>query len=143
MPKPNWSRSAINALDLLYRARWRWAAIAAHVSGIDGIPRSTEACRLKAKQCGLIDPANKGVPAVTEFDDDLRDMMVLDFSSHEMREELEAQYGRPFNQSWVHSRLKAIGGNYYAAWQRRGSDRISRRTRRALAFRSTARRAAA
>ncbi|WP_299312993.1 hypothetical protein [uncultured Halomonas sp.] len=44
-----WSPTAIGAMEFLRNAGWQWPAIAAHVSAIDGVERTRDACRYKAR----------------------------------------------------------------------------------------------
>ncbi len=124
---PRWSRSAINALHLLYRAGWRWAAIAAHVSAVDGHPRNERACRHKADACGMLDSSRiyGATLAIPDYDDDITDMMTMDYSLKRMADELTLQHGRRVTGSFVHKRMTTMGATYQA-WRKRASQRRSR-----------------
>jgi len=136
-----WSISEQNAMELLYRAGWRWSAISAHVSGIHGKHRSAIACQRKCKSIGLTDPHRVSWKRLSDaYNDDLRDMMVLDYSTGQMADELTHQYGQPFSQAWVHKRLRELPDGYYAAWRKRVAGRLSRSSERGW---MTRRRAAA
>jgi len=127
MPHPTWSRAAVNAMEHLYTANWRWAAIAAHVSAVDGVQRNANACRKKAQACGITLPERHATALqVGRFDDDLADLMVLDYSVPRMCRELERQHGRAFGPSYVWQRLTKIGGSAYHAWRLRAAERHSR-----------------
>lgn len=133
MPKPAnlkapiWGRAALNALELLYDANWRWHAIAAHVSAVDGFERNANACRKKAQQLGITRPErHRTALADDRYDADLRDLMVLDYSVTRMCQELERQYGRTYSTGFVWQRLRTIGGSYYGAWRKRAADRHAR-----------------
>ena len=133
MPKPAnlkapiWDRAALNALELLYQANWRWHAIAAHVSAVEGFERSANACRMKAQGLGITRPErHRTALADDRYDADLRDLMVLDYSVTRMSRALEQQYGRSFGTSFVWQRLRTIGGSYYGAWRKRAAERHAR-----------------
>ena len=122
-----WSPAATNALELLYNAGWRWSAIAAHCTAVSGHPRSVPACQRRAQAIGITRRdrlAWKRLPAA--WDDDLMDMMVMDYSMPQMAAEMRRQHGASVTQGWIHKRLTEIGGAYYAAWQKRKEGRHSR-----------------
>lgn len=134
-----WSTSETNALELLYLAGWRWAAISAHVSGIHGKQRTETSCQRKAGSIGIIRRDRlhwRRIPG--DYNDDIKDMMVLDYSTTQIAGELSQQYGRRFTQAWVHCRLVEIGGAEYTGWQRRANDRQSRANTRAWMTRRSA-----
>jgi len=84
---PAWQPAETNALELLYNAGWRWAAISAHVSGIYGHHRSRDACRVKGAAIGL----TTGKPKVRDpltLAGDIEDMMILGYSARRMAREL-------------------------------------------------------
>ena len=124
---PRWSRPAINALHLLYQAGWRWAAISAHVSAVDGHPRTRRACISKAETLGIIDPARiaGATLSMPEYDDDIADMLILDYSLARMAAELSEQYGRRISGRFVHKRIKHLGSTG-RAWRLRASQRRSK-----------------
>lgn len=125
--RPQWTRAETDALEMLYLANWRWAAIAVHFSAIDGVERNANACRKKAQSCGITLPErHRTALAVDRYDADLGDMMMMDYSVSRMCRELEGQYGRSFRPSFVWQRLVTIGGSAYRAWQKRAAERHSR-----------------
>lgn len=120
-----WTRTQVNAMHALYDANWRWSAIATHVSAI-GPERTVKACIRKAQDCGITLPErNVTALEITTYDDDLRDMMLLDYSQAQMCRELSAQYGRHLAVSTINNRLKKIGGYDYLSWQKRAKKRRS------------------
>jgi len=127
MTAPRWSRSAINALHTLYQAGWRWKAIAVHVSAVDGYPRSPKSCTQKAKTCGMLDSSRIYGAALSlpEYDADIHDMMMMDYTLPRMAEELSQQYGRRIMTGFIYKRMTAMGTTY-RAWQKRASQRRSR-----------------
>ena len=128
MKAPKWGRPATNALEMLYLANWRWAAIAVHVSAVDGVERTAGACQRRAKDCGMIDRARmRDALTVTQYDRDIEDMVVLDYSAPQMAAALEVQYGRTFHASWVYKRLAAGNATSFFAWRRRAAERKRRR----------------
>ncbi|HSH24777.1 MAG TPA: hypothetical protein VLA13_04490 [Massilibacterium sp.] len=54
-----WQPAEVNAMEMLYKAGWRWESIAVHVSGIYGNSRTRESCRSKAKGIMLTKGATK------------------------------------------------------------------------------------
>jgi hypothetical protein len=124
---PRWSRPAINALHMLYRAGWRWAAISTHVSAVDGHPRSTYACRQKADSCGMLDSSRiyGAALAVPDYDADIADMMVMDYSLQRMADELSRQHGRRIMVGFIYKRMTKMGQTY-TAWRKRAGARRSR-----------------
>ena len=128
MRAPNWGRSATNALEVLYTANWRWPAIAVHVSAVDGVERTAYACQRRARDCGMIDRARmRNALTMTQYDKDIEDMAVLDYSAPQMATALEVQYGRRFHASWVYKRLAAGNATSFKAWRQRAAARKRKR----------------
>lgn len=122
-----WSRSAINAMHVLYEANWRWHAIAAHCGAIDGVTRSPGACSKKAHACGFVKPERLHTALADDrYDGDLADMMMMDYSVPRMTRELARQYGRQFRPSFVWQRLSQADWVTYCAWRKRAAERHSR-----------------
>ena len=124
--RPAWTPAEMTALVMLYEAGWRWGAIAAHVSGIHGNPRTYRACQSRGEYLGILKPERQGFVPSTAYDEDIHDMMLLDLSSYEMAEELSRQYGRPFTQMWVYSRIKLASPPLLVSWRKRAGGRMSR-----------------
>lgn len=127
MSRTPWSRPALNALDLLYRAGWRWAAISAHVSAVDGIERTPKACRRKASDIRLTTPAGKAWRAYDHLLDDLYDLMVLDYSAAEIVDALEGQHGVRLTPKWVGQAGKRLPSGVLSGWKARRHGRMARR----------------
>ncbi|MDX1466238.1 MAG: hypothetical protein R3215_11105 [Halomonas sp.] len=127
MSRTPWSRPALNALELLYTSGWLLEAIALHCGAIDGCERTRGAIFAKARAIGLKQGRIGGRYRARgdRYDDDLREMMSLDFSQSRMARELQAQHRLPFSQAWVVRRMDRIGGPEVAAWRRRASKRRS------------------
>lgn len=125
-----WSRSALNAMELLYTAGWPLEAIAAHCGALDSTTRTRDAIWQRANRLGLKGRGRGGHQILDGYRDDLIDMMALDYSEDRMALELTQQHGRLFHQSWVNKELKRIGGNEYRAWRRREPERRARANQR-------------
>lgn len=139
-----WSRVALNALELLYPAGWPLEAIALHCGAIDNCERTRGAVFAKAKALGLKGRGGGRYRARgSQHDDELREMMALDFTQPRMARELAETHGLPFCQGWVYRRMKAMGGPEVAAWRKRASQRHSETMRQRNARERAFRRAAA
>lgn len=127
MSRTPWSRPALNALELLYPAGWPLAAIALHCGALDGCHRSRGAIFAKARAIGLKQGRVGGRYRARgdRYDDDLLEMMGLDFSQRRMARELETEHRLPFSQAWVAHRMDRMGGPAVAAWRRRAGQRRS------------------
>lgn len=121
--RPEWGRSQTNALELLHQSGWGWGGIAAHVSAI-GPARSIDACKSRARNIALSRPHNGHPLERLSYDDDLLDMMLLDYSTGRMAKELTIQYGKPFTQRWAYARIVRLPG--FTQWRRRADDRRAR-----------------
>src|SRR5690554_188329 len=84
-----WSPAAINAMEFLYNAGWQWPAIAAHVSAIDGVERTRDACRCKAHRLMMTRGRPRGRAPMHDIVADIEDMMILGYSTRQMARELE------------------------------------------------------
>jgi len=124
--RPAWTRAEMTALEMLYEAGWRWGAIAAHISGIHGHRRTYRACQSRGEYLGILKAERQGHVPSAAYDEDIHDMMLLDLSSYEMAEELSRQYGRPFTQMWVYSRIKLASPPLLVAWRKRAGARLGR-----------------
>lgn len=118
-----WGKVQTNALETLYRAGWGWGGISAHVSAI-GPSRSPDACQSRAKSIGLKREAIGHPAEKISYDDDLIDMMQLDYSTWRMARELEAQYRRSFSQRWAYGRISKLPG--FSRWRGRADARRAR-----------------
>ena len=111
-----WRPAETNALELLYRAGWTWAAIAVHVSAIYGHDRTRESCRTKGRN--LLLTAGKGKAWMRkDIDDDLEDLLILGYDGRRIADELGV------NRKTVTKRARKIGGPLYAAWLRKSQAR--------------------
>lgn len=118
MQRPEWTQAEMSAVAFLYRAGWGWDAISAHVSAIYGHQRSPRACQSRGETLCILDSSRKGHQPLRDYEDDIRDMMVLGYSSPRMVDELRAQYGVSLSQAYVYKRIRAQGPQY-AGWKRR------------------------
>lgn len=126
---PEWSDSEIDALERLYKARWRWPAIAAHVSGIHGVDRTPSACQSRASVIGILDPARKGGHMSHDYDADIAALMDDDHTLHEMVEAIRERYGVKVSATYVSVRARKQE-HAYPGWKKRAAERIRDRVTR-------------
>ena len=120
-----WSDAEIDALKRLYKAGWRWPAIAAHVSRVNGVERTPSACQTRARRLGILDPARKGRRHFAHnYDDDIAALMGDNFSLSGMVEAIYARYGVKVSASYVSSRARKQN-HAYPGWKKRTNERMS------------------
>lgn len=124
---PPWTEAEIDALEKLYKAHWRWPAIAAHVSGIHGVERTPAACQRRAMRLSILDSARKGQQHFAHnYDDDIAAFMGQDRTISEMVETIFQKHGVKVSATYVRSRAKRQE-SVYPAWKQRKGKRISDR----------------
>lgn len=134
-----WTKDECNAVALLYKAHWRWPAIAAHVSGIYGNERTPQACQTRAGILGILDPARKGHQFAHNYDADIAELMDQDHTLSEMVEAIKKKYGVTVSATYVRSRATKMGDTH-TTWVSRKGKRISDRVGRSNARTPKARR---
>lgn len=127
-----WSRAAINAMEFLYLAGWQWPAIAAHVSGIDGVERTRDACRCKSHRLAITKGGKRGRTPIINVEDDIEDMMILGYSTRRMARELGV------SQSTVMRKMDNLTPQRRRAWIATQSERHAKAVSQSWAHRRAA-----
>lgn len=118
-----WTDAEIDAVERLYKAGWRWPAIAEHVSSVNGVERTPAACQTRARRLGILDPARKGRQNFAHnYDDDIAALMDDNLSLSEMVEAIHARYGVKVSASYVNSRARKQN-RAYPGWKKRANER--------------------
>lgn len=121
-----WTDAEIDELERLYKAGWRWPAIAEHVSGIHGVERTPSACQTRARRLGILDPARKGKQNFAHnYDADIAELMDDNCSLSEMVEAIRERYGVKVSASYVNSRARKQN-HAYPGWKQRANERMSK-----------------
>src|SRR5690625_3371578 len=122
-----WTDAEIDALERLYKAGWRWPAIAENVSSVNGVERTPMACQTRARRLGILDPSRKGRRHFDHnYDDDIAAFMGQDRTTSEMVEAIFQQHGVKVSATYVRSRV-IRQESVYPTWKQRKGKRISDR----------------
>ena len=127
-----WSPAAINAMEFLYNAGWQWPAIAAHVSAIDGVERTRDACRCKAHRLMMTRGRPRGLAPMHDIVADIEDMMILGYSTRQMARELGC------SQTTVMRKIETFSPQRRVAWKRDLSERHAKAVSRSWVKRRAA-----
>ena len=122
---PPWSNAEIEALERLYKAGWRWPAIAAQVSSIRGVERTPLACQTRAGVIGILDPARKGNQLGNSYDAVIAEMMDDNYTLHEMVDAIRERYGVKVSATYVSVRARKQN-HAYTRWKKRANERMSK-----------------